>query len=185
MSVMSKTSSLLRLFLLLPDTFCWHCKLLYVMCCAIWYNLNNLKHVKNTYGGVLLLVSNTPPWVFFTLFKLYKWYPITQNTTNKTMKIWKREIQKASMTIYVIYRSNCLDMFFKTGILKNFANFQKNTCVESLFDKVAGLKACSFVKKRLQHTCFPVKFAKFLRTIFFTEHLLWLLLNLPLVSRRL
>ena len=33
--------------------------------------------------------------------------------------------------------------------------------------KVAGLRACSFVAKRLQQKCFPVKFAKFL------EHLFW------------
>ena len=50
---------------------------------AIWYHLFNLKHVKITHGGVLLLVklqaeafnfteSNTPPWVFFTFCKLYK-----------------------------------------------------------------------------------------------------------------
>ena len=32
-------------------------------------------------------------------------------------------------------------------------------------------------KKRLWHRCFPVRFAKFLRTPFFTEHLRWLLLN--------
>ena len=30
--------------------------------------------------------------------------------------------------------------------------------------------------KKLQHKCFPVKFAKFLRTRFFTEHLPWLIL---------
>ena len=33
-----------------------------------------------------------------------------------------------------------------------------------------------FCQKRLQHRCSPVKFAKFLRTSFFTEHLRWLLL---------
>ena len=27
------------------------------MFCAIWYHLYNLKNVKNTYGGVLLLVK--------------------------------------------------------------------------------------------------------------------------------
>ena len=59
------------------------------MHCAIWYHLYNLKHVKNTHGGVLLLVkfkalacnftkSNTPPWVFLTFFKLYKWYQMPQ-----------------------------------------------------------------------------------------------------------
>ena len=31
-----------------------------------------------------------------------------------------------------------------------------------------------FIKKRLWHSCFPVKFAKFLRTPFFTERLRWL-----------
>ena len=36
--------------------------------------------------------------------------------------------------------------------------------LESLFNKVAGLKACIFIKKRLQHRCFPVNIAKFLRT---------------------
>ena len=29
----------------------------YVMRCAIWYYLYNLKNVKNTHGGVLILVA--------------------------------------------------------------------------------------------------------------------------------
>ena len=48
--------------------------------------------MKNTHGGVLLLVklqalacnftkSNTHLWVFFTFFKLYTWYQIAQRTT--------------------------------------------------------------------------------------------------------
>ena len=41
--------------------------------------------------------------------------------------------------------------------------------LESLFNKIADLKTCSFAKKRLQHRCFPVKFAKFLRTPFFNR----------------
>ena len=46
------------------------------------------KNVKNAHGGVLILVAcnftkiNTPPWVFFTFFKLYKWYKIAQCITN-------------------------------------------------------------------------------------------------------
>ena len=49
--------------------------------------MHNLKNVKNTHGGVLLLLacnctkSNTPPMVFFTFFKLYEWYQIAQSTT--------------------------------------------------------------------------------------------------------
>ena len=38
---------------------------------AIWYQLHNLKNVKITHGGMLLLVK-TSPWVFFTFLKLYK-----------------------------------------------------------------------------------------------------------------
>ena len=60
-------------------------KFTFVMFCAIWYHLNNLKNMKNAHGGVLLLIklqaevcnftkSNTPLWTFFTFFKLYKWY---------------------------------------------------------------------------------------------------------------
>ena len=39
-------------------------------------------------------------------------------------------------------------------------------------------QACNFIKKRLQNSCFPVKFAKILRAPFLTEHLWWLLLHL-------
>ena len=36
--------------------------------------------------------------------------------------------------------------------------------LESRFNKVAGPQACNFIRKRLQHRCFPVKFAIFFRT---------------------
>ena len=56
----------------------------YVVRCSIWQHLYNLKNVKKTHGGLLLLVkSNAPPWVFFTFFKLYKWYQIAQRITYK------------------------------------------------------------------------------------------------------
>ena len=35
--------------------------------------------------------------------------------------------------------------------------------LESLFNNVASLQAGTLLKKRLEHKCFPVKFAKFLR----------------------
>ena len=60
-------------------------------------------------------------------------------------------------------------MFFRKGVLKkNSQILQENTVLESLFNKVAGLKA----KNRF----FPVKFAKLIRTPIFPEHLQWLLL---------
>ena len=39
-------------------------------------------------------------------------------------------------------------------------------------------KSCFATHVRLQHRCFPVNTAKFLRTVFFTKHLWWLLLVL-------
>ena len=41
-------------------------------------------------------------------------------------------------------------------------NIHRNTPVlESLFNKVAGLSACNFVKKRLQHRGFPMHIAQY------------------------
>ena len=42
-------------------------------------------------------------------------------------------------------------------------------------------KACNFNEKRLWYGCFPVNFAKFLRTSFLKEHLKWLLLERKLI----
>ena len=58
-------------------------------------------------------------------------------------------------------------LFFKKGVLKNFANFTgKHLCWSLFFNKVAGLRACNFIKKRLQHICVPVKSAKFYEHLF-------------------
>ena len=71
-------------------------------------------------------------------------------------------------------------MFFKMGILKNLANFTgKHLCWSLFLIKLQAFQACNFIKKRLQHRCFPMKFAKFIRTPFLKEHLRWLLLKLP------
>ena len=63
----------------------------------------------------------------------------------------------------------------KKGVLGNFTKFTGKHLSQSLyFNKVAG--PATLLKKRLWHRCFPVNFAKFPRTPFFTEHLRWLLL---------
>ena len=50
------------------------------------------------------------------------------------------------------YRNSRSQMFFKIGFLKTFANLiEKKTVLESLFNKVAGLRVSNFVKKRLQY----------------------------------
>ena len=49
---------------------------------------------------------------------------------------------------------------------------------EEIFFKKISKNFCltTLLKKRLWHRCFPVNFAKFLRTPFLTEQLRWLLL---------
>ena len=63
-------------------------------------------------------------------------------------------------------------MVFKLGVLKNFAIFSRKHLPWSLFlIKLHALKTCNFIKKRLQHRCFPVNIGKVLRTPIFGEHL--------------
>ena len=50
-------------------------------------------------------------------------------------------------------------------------NSQENTCVRVSFNKVAGLRPATLLKKRSWHRSFAVNFVKFLRTPFFIEHL--------------
>ena len=70
-----------------------------------------------------------------------------------------------------LFRSSRQEVFCKKGLLRNFAKLQ--AAPETL------------LKKRLWHRCFPVNFAKFLRTPFLAEHLRWLLLNYCYMLRTL
>ena len=69
-------------------------------------------------------------------------------------------------------------MFYKISVTKIFAKFTEKHCVGVIFDKAAGLNACRLIKKTLQHRCFPMNIARFVRTPFVTQQLQWLLLNI-------
>ena len=84
----SKSNMLLNMFVILPSSDKWikawaidiwnYNKL---RCFAIWYHLYNSKIMKNIHAPQSFFTfffcnftkSNTPPWVFFTFLKLYKW----------------------------------------------------------------------------------------------------------------
>ena len=76
-----------------------------------------------------------------------------------------------------------MKIILAVSYMKGFVN--KNTILKSslsqvffkFFNKVTGLQACNLIKKGLQHSCFPVKFEKFLRPPFLKEYLRWLLLK--------
>ena len=67
-----------------------------------------------------------------------------------------------------ICRHSRSQMFLKIGALKSFAKFiGKHLCQSFFFNKVAGLRPATLLKKGLWDRCFPVNFAKILRTPFF------------------
>ena len=69
-------------------------------------------------------------------------------------------------------RNSHPEVFYKKGVLRNFEKFTgKHLCQSLFFNKVAGLRPATLLKKRLWHRRFPVDFAKCLTTSFLTEHL--------------
>ena len=67
----------------------------------------------------------------------------------------------------ILFRSSHQRWSIIKGVLRNFAKFTgKHLCQSLFFNKVAGLRPGTLLKKGLWHRCFPVNFAKFLRTLF-------------------
>ena len=70
------------------DNNYWKARRVYKMWCfarfgAPWTILKTWKTLINECS-----ISNTPPWVFFTLFNLYKWRQIAQNVSNTLASFW-------------------------------------------------------------------------------------------------
>ena len=66
------------------------------------------------------------------------------------------------------YRSRHRMCSVKKGVLKNFAKFiEKQLCQSLFFNKVAGLKSKTLLKKELWHRRISMNFAKFLRRPFY------------------
>ena len=76
-------------------------------------------------------------------------------------------------SLETMYRSSRLQLFFKMGVLKNFAIFTgKHLCWSLFLIKYPAFRATTLLKGG-----FPANIAKFLRTTFYIESLRWLLLN--------
>ena len=67
----------------------------------------------------------------------------------------------------ILFRSSHWSCSVRKGALRNFAKISgKHLCQSLFFNKVTGLRPATLLKKRLWNMCFPVNFAKFLRTPF-------------------
>ena len=83
--------------------------------CTILCHLYNLKKVKNTHGGTILLVklqacySKTPPYMLFLFCKLYKWYQIAQSIiitqSNQSKKLFFKDKHPVQIELLFISRS--------------------------------------------------------------------------------
>ena len=98
----------------------------------------------NTYAHNLVLVN-----ILFTI-KDHSWL---QRDNRKQINYYSKRIIRSSRS----------QMFFKIDVLKKFTICTEKSLSESLFNKLAALKACNFVIK----SCFSVNIAKFFRTAFY------------------
>ena len=70
------------------------------------------------------------------------------------------------------------EVFYKKGVLRNFAIFiGKHLCQSLFLNKIGSLRPETLLKKRLWHRCFLLNFEKFLRTPFLQNTSGWLLLK--------
>ena len=84
---------------------------------------------------------------------------------------------------FLIFRSSRSEVFCRKRVSLEIAqSSQGNTCSRVSF--LIKLQACALLKQRLWHRCFPVNFAKFLRTPFLTEYFRWPLLFCILILKK-
>ena len=79
------------------------------------------------------------------------------------LKIFSRSIEREHWP----YRSSHRGCSIRKDVLKNFKKFtEKHLCQSLFFNKVAGQRPATLLKKRLWRRCFPVNFENILRTPF-------------------
>ena len=86
------------------------------------------------------------------------------------IQIYYSNMNKTAVEAYVQFQKQPPAVFCKKSCSLKFRKFHRKTPVlESLFNKVAGLQACKFIKKRLQYRCFREyrgSFIQYVRNIF-------------------
>ena len=69
------------------------------------------------------------------------------------------------------YKKQFPEVFYKRGVLKSYVKVTGKQLFQSLFlHKVAGVRTAVLLKMIIWDRCFPVNFAKFLRTGLIAEH---------------
>ena len=83
----------------------------------------------------------------------------------------------SSSSSLLLLRGSRPEVFYKKGVLRNFAKFTgKHLCQGLFFNEVAGLGPASLLKRDAGTGVFLWIFQNFLGHLFFIKHLYWLLL---------
>ena len=83
----------------------------------------------------------------------------------KNVSFVPEDVQRILSSHKISEKCNKQKVFYKKAVLKIFPIFiEKHLCWSLFSNKNAGLQACNFIKKRLQHRCLLANIAKFLGT---------------------
>ena len=79
--------------------------------------------------------------------------------------MWRCKIKEQAPQLTLLYHDRTVrSSHLRCYIRKQFLKYPHETPVlVSIFQKVANLYTCAFIKKRPQHRCFPENIAKFLK----------------------
>ena len=93
-----------------------------------------------------------------------EWFYVSKETKDQSRRPIRllNSFFQFSMQYKTTMRTSRSQMFFETGVLKVCNIDRKTPMLGSLFSKFVSLEAYKFIKKTLQHRCFPVNIANFL-----------------------
>ena len=100
-------------------------------------------------------------------------YTIHYSTSRNTPVYFYSKYNLFCLGLFVLY------LIYDVFSIFVFANFDIQHFSEIYI--LSGLRPATLLKKRFWHRCFPVNFAKFLRTPFLTEYFRWLL---PVIEKK-
>ena len=134
----------------------------------------NLKPQWSLRSPLLCFLFKSSPPKLFSKVAVLKFRRILWKTPAmdfcfrcRAKTIISTEIELRSMLPLEFWTSYFLDYRWLIAVPKAaIRGVQESTCVGGSFNKVTGLRACKFSKKRLHHRLFHVNIGKFLRTSF-------------------
>ena len=113
-----------------------------------WYQLNNFPHFEEIDPFQLI-------------------YMCYHSMDFQNMRVREICIVNLPLTFSILIETkfSSFSIFFSSSHNEKWKYYitNRSSLTFMVFIEVHNLKACNFIKKRLQHKCFPVKFAKSLR----------------------